>query len=84
MIASLSGDVVAMVEVVEAVAIDVDETVTVDVDSCSPKATEEMLERTCFARPERSVVVDFSAEGAIEVAAQDCDASKEHDSGDVD
>jgi len=48
MIASLSGDVVAMVEVVEAVAIDVDETVTVDVDSCSPKATEEMLERTCL------------------------------------
>jgi len=48
MVASVSGDVVAMAEVVEAVVIDVDETVAVDVDSCSPKATEEMLERTCL------------------------------------
>jgi len=48
MVASLSGDVVAMAEAVAAEAIDVDETVTVEVDSCSPKATEEMLERTCL------------------------------------
>ena len=49
MVASLSGGaVVRAEEVVVAVMNDVDDTVTVEVDSCSPKATEEMLERTCL------------------------------------
>ena len=48
MVASWSDGAVVRAEAVEADADDVDETVTVEVDSCSPNATEEMLERTCL------------------------------------
>jgi len=37
-----------------------------------------------FARSKRSVVVDFGAEGGVQVAAEDCYASKKDNSGDVD
>ena len=46
MVASVSGGTVVRAVVME--VDDEDDTVTVDVDSCSPKATEEMLDKTCL------------------------------------